>query len=148
MAMWLRRTGELSVTVAGQPLAQPVYYLFADLAKPHVVLAVRPLTGPVRGGTALTLLGSGFGGVAVVELQEVSTTTVGAGGSRSLCAWEGLPGMSCNDTMIRCLVCVCTDPHPLHMADSRCLALVLRCCCRTDAPCPRYSALGFASESS
>ena len=93
------------MTVAGQssdPSVHASSYVYNDLVKPPVIAAVSPVTGPVSGGTVVELVGSGFAGSAVIELAALDGA-LALTGVRSTCEWRGVPGMSCNDTVVRCV---------------------------------------------
>ena len=100
------------MTVAGQAndaFSPASNYAYNDLVKPATITSVSPLTGPGVGGTEVTILGTGFAGVAVVELEALDGA-LSPTGARSTCQWNGVADMSCNDTVVR-YRSVCDD-HP------------------------------------
>ena len=93
--------GAVVVTVAGQVTVFSQNYSFVDLILPPVVTAVSPLSGPLSGGTAVTVIGVGFNSVAVVTFEELLTNGT-ATGVRYVCTWSpnDLPGTLCNATAV------------------------------------------------
>ena len=93
------RSGNVSVTVAGQPSQQPVLYDFLSLISPPVITGVQPLTGPLSGGSRVTIIGTNFNGVAVIKMLELDVSGHETGRS-AVCEWQGVPGGMCNDTVV------------------------------------------------
>ena len=59
-----------------------------------------PLTGPLAGGALVTILGSGFGAIAVVTLEEIGVNGA-ATGVQLTCEWSlDNPATSCNATVV------------------------------------------------
>ncbi len=83
--------GTLQVAVAGQA-SNPIAYDFISLIRPAMVLAVRPLEGPVAGGALVTVLGSGFGDAAVVLFVGVGDVEAGTATETVECSWRNAPG--------------------------------------------------------
>jgi hypothetical protein len=89
------------VTVAGVPSRVEAAYSFTALTAPPEIVRVVPLVGPAAGGTRVTLLGDAFSDSAVVEWvgRDVNGTLTG---EKAECAWRGVEGMGCNNTVIQC----------------------------------------------
>jgi hypothetical protein len=60
----------------------------------------------VAGGTVLTLAGTLLNRNALVEFLERDAAGV-VTGARAECAWRGVPGMDCNDTVVTCVAPPC-----------------------------------------
>ena len=96
--------GVISVTVNGvsSPADASVYaYVYNTLAQAPVVTDVQPLSGPLAGNTAVTLVGTAFKESAWVYFQAADRGGGALPGGRAECVWRGVPGMYCTDTMIR-----------------------------------------------
>jgi hypothetical protein len=89
------------VTVAGTPSLTDADYSYNRLSLPPRVFNVGPLVGPTAGGTQVVIRGEAFGEAATVVFVERDAGGA-ATGARSECAWRGVAGMSCNDTLIVC----------------------------------------------
>ncbi len=88
------------MTIAGRSLAHAIPYEFQALIQPPAITLVSPLTGPVLGGTLVTLHGTLFAFNATVLFVERD----GSGdltGRRSECAWRTVPGLTCNETVVQ-----------------------------------------------
>lgn len=96
------RAGDVIVTASGVPASAPYAYTYKASASSHVVGSVEPLTGPLVGGTAMTIAGSKFGDNATVTFVERNRTG-GLTGQRLQCAWRDASGMACSDSEIRCV---------------------------------------------
>ena len=95
--------GPLVVTVDGltSPRDASAYeYVYNTLAQAPTIGSVVPLTGPLSGGTAVTLVGAAFKGAGDVYFQ-----ALGDDGelisTRAACVWRGITGMGCTDTSIK-----------------------------------------------
>jgi hypothetical protein len=89
------------VAVAGIVSDTPVLYSYNSLSSPPLILTVTPLSGPTAGGTVVTVRGEAFSDLATAffaERDSGGTLT----GLRQECEWRGVPGMSCNNTVIQC----------------------------------------------
>ena len=91
------------MSVAGQSITLTQNYSFVDLIQPPVVTAVSPLSGPLAGGTLVTIVGTGYNSIAVVTFEELFVNG-SVTGARAECVWSesssDLPGTSCNLTTI------------------------------------------------
>ena len=92
--------GALSVNVAGQSMLAPYPYDYHTTVTSHAVVSVVPLSGPVAGGTSLTILGSKLTTNATVTFVERDTSG-SATGMKAECTWRLLFGMGSSDVMIR-----------------------------------------------
>ena len=92
------------MTVAGQSSALSQRYSFVDLIQPPVVTAISPLSGPLTGGTMVTVTGTGYNSIASVTFEELRGNG-SATGARLECAWSptALPGTLCNLTTVMCV---------------------------------------------
>lgn len=95
-------TGGIAVTVVDQPSAVLYTYKFYATAGSHNVTSVAPLSGPVAGGTNVTILGTKLSSHAVVTFVERDGSDT-VTGLKAECVWRGLEGsaMGSSDTMIR-----------------------------------------------
>lgn len=92
--------GGVVVTVASQSMSTPYPYDYHTTVTSHTVATVTPLSGPVAGGTVVTVLGTKFAGnatVTFVERDSAGSLT----GLRSECVWRSLPGVGSSDAMVR-----------------------------------------------
>ena len=94
-------TGTVLVTVADQvsAITPSSYFSYTDLIQPPFIAAIVPLSGPTSGGTAVTIIGSGFSLDAVVTFIERDANLALTGVQRT-CDWQSTPGMSCNATTL------------------------------------------------
>jgi hypothetical protein len=92
-------TGAVDVNVAGKHLLYGYRYDYVDLIRPPVIKSVVPLTGPVAGGTNVTITGLQFGfNATVLFIARGGVSSAVAAGE---CLWRNVPGMSCDDSTIR-----------------------------------------------
>ena len=63
--------------------------------------AFSPQSGPIAGGTLVTVFGTGFGSIAIVVFEEIAADGSTTGVQRE-CVWSPaeLPGTSCNDSAV------------------------------------------------
>lgn len=95
--------GGIVVTVATQASLTPHPFDYHVTAASHVVASVSPLSGPVTGGTGVTILGSKLSSNATILFVERD----GSGsvtGFREECTWRGLPALGSSDGMVRCVL--------------------------------------------
>jgi hypothetical protein len=88
------------VTVANQASLTPYPYDYHTTAVSHVVATVSPLSGPVAGGTDVTIQGSKLSVNATVTFVERDWSG-SMTGARRQCVWRGLPAMGSTDALIR-----------------------------------------------
>jgi hypothetical protein len=91
--------GALNVNVAGQSTLDSYPYEYHTVTS-HTVVSVVPLSGPVAGGTAITILGSKLTTNATVIFVEQDFSG-SATGMKAECTWRLLVDMGSSDVMIR-----------------------------------------------
>jgi hypothetical protein len=91
--------GALNVNVAGQSTLDPFPYDYHTVTS-HTVVSVVPLSGPVAGGTGVTILGSKLTTNATVMFVEQDLSG-SATGMKAECTWRRLFDMGSADAMIR-----------------------------------------------
>ena len=91
------------MTVAGQSSVGTPYD-FVGLVQPPLIGSVNPMTGPLAGGTLVTLQGSRFNFNATVLFQELDSTFRATGASAE-CEWRGreTDGAICTDSDVLCV---------------------------------------------
>lgn len=89
----------MDVAVAGKGALHGYRYDYVDLIRPPAITSVVPLSGPVAGGTNVTIAGLQFGfNATVMFIARGGVSSVAAAGE---CVWRDVPGMSCDDSTIK-----------------------------------------------
>jgi hypothetical protein len=91
----------MDVNAAGVHTRSFYHYDYVHLIERPEVKSVSPVTGPVAGGTVVTIAGQRFGfnaTVMFVSWAAGSATPAGLGE----CRWQDSPDTFCEDSTIRC----------------------------------------------
>ena len=85
--------GTVSITVASQTtVTDNLAYNFLVLVRPAVIDKVTPLTGPLVGGTVVTITGSGFSSLADVSFVGYDSGSGEVVGPPVDCVWRNSGG--------------------------------------------------------